>query len=227
MVDEGSKRPEDHALRAIAAGRVPAYEPTAGATSDQSRSSMPDEATDNRYGSDSSAREAVTFDQVYTRYKDMVAAVTWHVLGAQGEVEDVVQNVFLEIFRSLDRFRGESSISTWVYRVTVNVALQEVRRRSRKRWLRLFGPDENTDVAAPEDLRRQIESRSSLQRLGRALDKVSPKKRAVFVLVEIEGLSPQEAADVLGVPHNTVRSRLIAARSEVTQRLAKEGVLDV
>lgn len=226
MADDGSKRPEDHALQAVAAGKLTPCESTAGGESAQAHSPGPREAASERL-TGSAAREAVSFEQIYARYREMVAGVAWHILGAQGEVEDVVQNVFIEVFRSLDRFRGESAISTWLYRITVNVALQEVRRRSRKRWLRLFSADENADVAAPEDLRHQIESRSSLRRLGRALEKVSPKKRAVFVLVEVEGLSPQEAADVLGVPHNTIRSRLIAARAEVTQRLAKEGVLDV
>lgn len=216
MVDERTRRPEDPSLQALAAQEIPTYE-TARA-SDRRGHAAPVAAA---------PREVATFEDIYARYREMVAAVAWHVLGAQGEVEDVVQNVFLEVYRSLDRFRGESSLSTWLYRITVNVALQEVRRRSRRRWLRLFTAEESPDPASPEDLRQQIESRSSLMRLGRALDKVSPKKRAVFVLVEIEGLTPQEAADILGVPHNTVRSRLIAARAEVTARLAKEGALDV
>jgi RNA polymerase sigma-70 factor (ECF subfamily) len=170
---------------------------------------------------------SISFDELYVKYRSMVAATAWHILGAQGEIEDVVQNVFIEVFRSIDRFRGEAALSTWLYRITVNVALQEVRRRSRKRWLRLFTGEDETDQRAWQDPRKQIESRSALSRLGLALDKVSPKKRAVFVLVEVEGLSPQEAADILNVPLNTVRSRLIAARSEVTARLAKEGALNV
>lgn len=217
MVDERTRPPEDPSLQALAAQKLPTYE-TAEARA-PGRNDAPAQV--------GVPREVATFEDIYARYREMVAAVAWHVLGAQGEVEDVVQNVFLEVYRSLDRFRGESSLSTWLYRITVNVALQEVRKRSRRRWLRLFTAEESGDTASPEDLRRQIESRSSLMRLGRALDKVSPKKRAVFVLVEIEGLSPQEAAEVLGVPHNTVRSRLIAARAEVTARLAKEGALDV
>ena len=168
-----------------------------------------------------------SFDEIYKKYRDMVAATAYHVLGSPSEVEDVVQNVFIEIYKSLDRFRGESSLSTWVYRITVNVALQEVRRRSRKRWLRLFVGTDGPDNRSEADPRSKIESRSALRRLGSALAKVSPKKRAVFVLIDVEGLSPSEASEILDIPVNTVRSRLISARSEVTARLAKEGALDV
>lgn len=172
------------------------------------------------------AARAMPFEALYREHRGMVTAVVRNVLGADDELEDVVQTAFLEVHRSLERFRGDAALSTWIYRVATNTALQALRRQRRRRWLRLFTePDDLHRVEAPPTPDR-AQTAGALAALDAALAPLSPKKRAVYVLVEIEGLSPAEVAEVLDVKVNTVRSRLIAARAEVTERLRAGGWLD-
>ena len=167
------------------------------------------------------------FSTLYHRHKRLVASAIRNVMGPTADMDDLLQNTFLEVYRSLDRFRGEGSIQGWIYRIAINVSLQEIRRRKRKRWLRLFSQSEHEqDLMAPTNEVSRMESRNELVLVDQALQSLSEKKRACFVLIEIEQLRPQEAAQILHIPVNTVRSRLIAARSEVIGFLNDKGVID-
>jgi len=164
------------------------------------------------------------FDEIYREYRSMVASTVRHMVGA-GDAEDVIQTVFLEVFRSLPRFRGESKVKTWVYRITINVALQHRRRRSRKKWLMFFSePNAEQRIADTRPV-QSIAARETLRNLQEAIEKLTEKKRLAFVLVEVERLSPSEASKILGVPTNTIRSRVMAARKEVLASLDRKGVL--
>lgn len=171
------------------------------------------------------AESGMEFNEIYEEYRGMVTSTARHLVGSS-ELEDVVQMVFLEVFRSLDRFRGESKLKTWIYRITVNVALQHRRRRTRKKWLGLFRHPETAERTADPRSMNRIESRNALRQLQDALQTVSEKKRTAFVLVEIEQLTPAQSAEILNVPVNTVRSRVIAARTEIVEYMKKKGALD-
>jgi len=148
------------------------------------------------------------------------------ILGASDEIEDVVQLAFLEIHRNLDRFEGRSRLSTWIYRVAVNVALQHLRKKKRKRWLVLgITGEEAGRRAAGGDAERRMEDREALERVYEALDTLTEKKRTVWVLHELQGLSPADIAEILGIPMNTARSRLLAARRDLFAELRRRGVL--
>jgi RNA polymerase sigma-70 factor (ECF subfamily) len=164
------------------------------------------------------------FDEIYREYRAMVASTVRHMVGP-ADAEDVTQSVFLEVFRSLPRFRGESKVKTWVYRIAINVALQHRRRRSRKKWLTFF-VEPNAEQRI-EDTRpvQSIAARETLRNLQEAIDNLTEKKRLAFVLVEVERMSPSEASNVLGVPANTIRSRVMAARKEVLAALDRKGGL--
>jgi RNA polymerase sigma-70 factor (ECF subfamily) len=167
------------------------------------------------------------FELAWAEHRGVVAATIRNIVGPGHDTEDLVQTAFLEVFRSQARFRGECAVRTWVVRIAVNTALQEIRRRKRKRWLRLFIGDEGADAhPAPGEPRDRMESRSALAVIGQALASLSEKKRIVFVLAEVEGMKPSEIALALNIPVNTARSRYIAARREVTDWLAEHGALD-
>jgi len=173
-------------------------------------------------------RASVDFDTIYREQRQRVLATVRSVLGPSDEIEDVVQLVFIEVHRSLARFEGRAKLSTWVYRISVNVALQHIRRKKRRRWLMLgMTGDEaesHRDAGRPE---LRLEDRQILERVYKAADRLSEKKRVVWVLHELQGLSPTEIAEVLEVPMNTVRSRLLAARKEVKSRLERDGTLAI
>ena len=150
--------------------------------------------------------------QFYRAYRSDVARNLYRVLGpSRDDVEDVVQEVFIEVFRSIARFRGDAKISTWLYRVCVNVALQRLRKRKRLAEVSSEAGPESANDHTPH---RAYEAQERLRAVYRILDDLSPKKRVVFVLHEIEGREPKEIAGIVGAPVLTVRTRLHYARKE-------------
>jgi RNA polymerase sigma-70 factor, ECF subfamily len=171
------------------------------------------------------AGERAAFDQFYRDHRRMVAANLFRVLGDRSDLDDLVQEVFVIAFRGMDRFRGDSKLSTWLYRICVNVALGRLRTRSRKPPP-LPTPDPLGDRASDpnESPERLLLRREDVQRVYRALDELAPKKRVVLVLHEIDGLDIKEIAEIVGAPLVTVRTRLHYARKDFYRLLAGEGV---
>jgi RNA polymerase sigma-70 factor (ECF subfamily) len=158
--------------------------------------------------------------EFYRTYRHDVARNLHRVLGpGRADIDDVLQEVFIEVFRSIARFRGDSKISTWLYRVCVNVALQRLRKRKRLAEVQTAEGPELRDDATPQ---RSLEARERMAVVYRILDELAPKKRVVFILHEIEGREPKEIAGIVGAPVLTVRTRLHYARKEFFCRAAKE-----
>ena len=133
---------------------------------------------------------------------------------------------YFRAWRRLGQFRGESRFSTWLYRVTVNVVLMQ-RRSARSRPVFQDTPDgevlSTDDRELPDD---QVARGRRVSAFYRLLDRLSDKKRAVFVLHELEGLSPSEVAKVVSAPVLTVRTRLFYARRELLAMLRDEPALE-
>ena len=173
----------------------------------------------------SNAQEfGVDFNAIYREHQRMVTGLVRMMVGPS-DTEDVVQNVFLQIHRSLPRFRGDSKLKTWIYRIGVNVCLQHRRSRSRRKWLQLFRTETGIDEVGGESPTSELESRSALRVVEEALNALTDAKRAAYVLVEIQGLKPAQAAVILDTPPNTVRSRVLSARREVHEQLRTQGVI--
>jgi RNA polymerase sigma-70 factor (ECF subfamily) len=147
------------------------------------------------------------------------------MLGGRGDLEDVIQEVFVQVHKSLKDFRGQAKFSTWLHRVTVNVVLMH-RRAARSRPVFADEPlgdavVHDEDVAPDEDAER----RERMRAFARLLDRLAEKKRIVFVLHELEGIAPTEIAQIVGAPVLTVRTRLFYARRELEAMLADEPSL--
>jgi RNA polymerase sigma-70 factor, ECF subfamily len=171
-------------------------------------------------------REAL--GEFYRLYRPEVVRNLHRVLGpGRGDLEDVLQDVFIEVFRSIGRFRGDSKLSTWLYRVCVNVALQRLRKRKRLSEV----PHDSIGENVPESTNNHtpegdLDAQRRLKAVYTILDRLSPKKRVVFILHEIEGREPKEIADIVGAPVLTVRTRLHYARKEFYAFVAREPKLD-
>ena len=166
------------------------------------------------------------FNTIYREQQGRVVAAVRTIIGVSDELEDVVQLAFIEVHRSLPRFQGRSKLSTWIYRIAINVALQHLRKKKRKRWLMLGNTgDELSREPSPTDDRQRLEDRELLRAVYRAADRLSEKKRTVWVLHELQGMEPGDIGEVLGIPMNTARSRLLAARREIKTELQRLGVL--
>ncbi len=165
------------------------------------------------------------FDAVYREHRTRLLSIVRGVIGPTDELEDVLQLVFIEIHRCLPRFEGRSRLTTWLYRIAVNVALQHLRRSRRKRWL-VLGPsgDEEARAVSPLDEVQVMEDGELLARVHEAVGRLPDKKRVVWQLHELQGLEPQEIADILDIPPNTVRSRLLSARHELMEDLERRQV---
>lgn len=149
------------------------------------------------------------------RTQDRMYRLLVRLVGVQ-DAEDVAQQVYLQVFRQLHRFKGDSSFGTWLYRVTVNEAMQYLRRKSRRKWTALnWEPQESNS-----DRCRQCETR---ELLDRALAEIEPELRTIFVLREVEGLSYEAIGAAVGIPMGTVASRLSRARHDLQERLRSLG----
>lgn len=171
------------------------------------------------------AGDAAAFREIFLRHRNDVARLVYRMLSAPADLEDVVQEVFVQVFRSLKDFRGQSKFSTWLHRVTVNVVLMH-RRSARSRPV--LTEEAPSDLVAddrqplPDEETERNERMRAFQRL---LSRLAEKKRVVFVLHELEGMPPNEIAEVVGAPVLTVRTRLFYARRELEAMLADEPAL--
>jgi RNA polymerase sigma-70 factor, ECF subfamily len=171
-------------------------------------------------GGDTSA-----FRQIYERHRQDVARLVYRMIGPRSDLEDVIQEVFVQVYKSLKDFRGQSKFTTWLHRVTVNVVLMH-RRAARSRPV--FAEDPPSDGAARSDdiaPDEDVERRERMRAFGRLLERLADKKRIVFVLHELEGIPPGEIAKIVGAPVLTVRTRLFYARREIEVMLAEEPAL--
>jgi len=172
--------------------------------------------------------DASAFREIFRAHRQDVARVVYRLLGPSPDVDDVVQEVFLHVYRSLPNFRGESRFSTWLYRLAVNVARMHLRKgRSRPRFADVDLPD----VASEEDARRDdpeslSEQRQRVRVLYRLLDQLGDKKREVIVLHDFEGMPAKEISALVGAPVLTVRTRLFYARKELYAAMANEPLLE-
>jgi RNA polymerase sigma-70 factor (ECF subfamily) len=178
------------------------------------------------------AGERAGQDEFYTRFKRTVAATLYRVLGDRTDLDDLVQEVFVIAFRGLDRFRGDARLSTWLYRICVNVALGKIRSRGRKPPPVAVQDLDATAQAQtlidrPETPERALERSRDRARVYRALDQLAPKKRLVLFLHEIEGLDLKDIAYMVDSNPVTVRTRLFYARREFYRVLAADGSGDV
>ncbi|MBX3161759.1 MAG: RNA polymerase sigma factor [Deltaproteobacteria bacterium] len=162
--------------------------------------------------------DADAFAALYARYADRVYARITHLVGPGPDREDVLQQVFLELHRALPRFRGEATVSTFLYRIAIHVIYDHLRKRTRR-------PVDHDDAAldalidgspTPEERARR---RQELAQIFAMLERIKPKKRIAFVLVAVEGLSLDEAAELVGTNAEAVKQRVLHARRELVALL--------
>jgi RNA polymerase sigma-70 factor (ECF subfamily) len=151
-------------------------------------------------------------EALYHRFKRRVFSLVARIAGAH-EAEEVSQEVFVRIYRGLPRFRGESQLSTWIYRLAVNAALSHVERRPK----RAEGEEALAQIPAKEGPRSDPYLAA---RLERALVALPAGYRAVLVLHDVEGLAHEEIAEILGCRVGTSKSQLHKARAKMRDLLA-------
>ncbi len=167
--------------------------------------------------------DRAAFEELYRRHLDSVYARLTRVIGPTPERDDLVQQIFLDVYRALRRFRGDAAFSTFLHRIVLNVACEhlERRRRSRGRSEPLEARQLETLIAPGASPEQRARQRQELARLFALLEGLSAKRRAAFVLVAIENLPLEEAAALLGANPAAVKQRVLEARRELARALER------
>ncbi|MDA2929753.1 RNA polymerase sigma factor [Acidobacteria bacterium AH-259-O06] len=169
------------------------------------------------------------FEEIIERYQRLVFNIVYHYLGYRDEVEDLAQEVFLKVFRSLDTFDTERPLKSWISRITANACVDEI-RRVRKRRIRLF-----SDLGRDEEERMEYffeqfnqcstlseeEEQELFELLARSMERLNEKDKLAFVLRELEGLSYPEIARILDTTQLAVRIRVSRSKKKLQQELSQ------
>ncbi len=180
------------------------------------------------------AVEALDFEEVFERFHSMVFQLACRVLGDREEALDLSQEVFLAVYRKMHRFRGEASLKTWIYRITVNRAANRCRWWNRLRRRGTVSLDEHLAKDSERSYSETLESGGSSPeeslllkeeraQIERSLLQLPLTQRVAVILRDIDGLSYEEIADSMQVSLGTVKSRIARGREELKRRL--NGVL--
>ena len=177
------------------------------------------------------------FQALVERYQRKVYSVALGMLRDREEARDVAQEAFAKVFKYLDHFKGDSSFYTWLYRITINIAIDILRRRGAARGEHVE-LDENIQMDSPEanigalgtrlgtNPQKSLLRKELAEKIEAALQEVPEKHRAILLLREIEGMSYEDLARTLDIPKGTVMSRLFHARAKVQKILSTYLELD-
>lgn len=164
-----------------------------------------------------------SFEVIYRAFSGFVFNVVFRVVNHMDDAEEVTQDVFLTIYRKLDRFGFKSSLKTWIYRIAVNSAINHAKKRSRERFNRVEFDDNMELTPAGDAVQDRMDRKDQEKIVSSLLAALNPDQRACLVLRDFEGLSYEEVAETLKININTVRSRLKRAREKLLG-LSKEVV---
>jgi RNA polymerase sigma-70 factor (ECF subfamily) len=154
------------------------------------------------------AGDARAFGELVQRHRDRLWAVAVRTLGDREEAADAVQDALISAYRAADRFRGDSAVTTWLHRIVVNACLDRARRRQARPTVPL--PEVETAIRAGTEPDRDTDLV-----VRAALAQLPPDQRAALVLLDIEGYSVAEIAEILGIAEGTVKSRCARGRARL------------
>ncbi|MEP7237413.1 MAG: RNA polymerase sigma factor [Ferruginibacter sp.] len=170
-------------------------------------------------------REESAFKELVTLFQDKVFNTALGLLQHHTEAEDTAQEVFIQVFRSIEQFKGDSLLSTWIYRITVTKSFDHLRSKKRKKRFgflsSLFG-DNNQPVYEPEDFNHPgvlQENKEDAALLFKMIDQLPENQRTAFVLNKVEELSYREIAAILNTSESAVESLLQRAKQNLRKKL--------
>ncbi len=170
--------------------------------------------------------DEVALRALIERYEPQVAATVVGMLGPGDEADDVGQETFVRFYQSLDKFRGDAALGTYLTRIAINLSLNALERRKRQRWRFWSRDDEQAPPEPSVDGRDEQTASERAQAVHAALDQLKPAFRAVVVLRMIEGYSTKETAALLEIAEGTVLSRLSRGMKQLETILKDEDLYD-
>lgn len=165
------------------------------------------------------------FRQLFENYRQRVFNTCNSIVHNATDADDLVQEVFVEIYRSSGKFRGESRLSTWIYRIAINKGLNHMRQQSRRKWYQsienLTGLNLQQTIQSP-GIRQpdtELEEKQRAQQLHAAIDDLPENQRTAFLLNKYEDLSYMEIAEVMNTSHSAVESLIHRAKTNLQKKL--------
>ena len=177
-------------------------------------------------------RDPSAFDEIVRRYGDKVFSLTYRMLGNRQEAEDVAQEVFITVFKTVDGFRGEAKFSTWLLRIAANQSKNRIKYLARRPTDggeideapnaggpgATPGPVSHAHIEGPDKLLEAVETERLMQT---AIDALDEEHRLLVILRDVEEMSYQEIGEITGLPEGTIKSRLHRARMAIKEHLDK------
>lgn len=163
--------------------------------------------------------DVAAFDRLILKYRERVYAVTYNMTSNREDAADLTQDAFIKAFQSINRFQGQSSFFTWLYRIAVNGTLSHLRKNKLRSFFsfeKIHEEDKSVEIVSQltdkKGADRELFVKELQEKLNEAMMKLSIKHRTVVTLFEIDGLSHEEIAEVMNCSVGTVRSRLHYAK---------------
>ena len=168
------------------------------------------------------------FKKLVDTFQEKVLNTCLGFVPNQHDAEDIVQDVFIEVFRSIDQFRGDSKLSTWIYRITTTKCLEHIRAKKRQKrksfFQSLIGMHENADRIKAYDYDHPgvlLENKERTKVLFSHIEKLPENQRVAFILHKIEGLSYQEITEIMETSLSSVESLMFRARKNLKKSLGE------
>lgn len=166
------------------------------------------------------------FNELVEMYKKKVYYIAYRIHGDHDDAEDISQEVFIKVFKSIDRFRFDAKLSTWIYQISVNTSIDALRNRKSKQEMmetvHLESLPPGAGAAGPAE---QITRDMLLQRIRQSLPDLSKKERMAFTMHYFNEFKLREIGEMLGLSVNTIKTLLLRAKRKLRKKLAQGGAL--
>ena len=170
--------------------------------------------------------ERTAYELLFNDYRDRVLNTCLGFVPNKHDAEDICQEVFVKVFKTIKQFKGQSKLSTWIYRITVTECLQHIRNKKRKKRISFFqsliGLEDQVDRLTSDKFDHpgvKLENKERTEILFRHINQLPENQQAVFTLHKVEGLSYKEICDILDMSLSSVESLMFRARKNLKKRL--------
>lgn len=173
--------------------------------------------------------DAAAFEQLVELHSARIYSIALRMVGDPTDAEDLAQEAFLRIWRSLDSFNMDAKFSTWAYRLTTNVCIDFLRKEKKNNTVPLFTEDddgEETELPVADERyspEQQLQQQELRRSVNEAMEQLDPQYRQILSMRELGGLSYDEIAEQLGLKAGTVKSRISRAREQMRKLLLSSG----
>lgn len=174
-----------------------------------------------------SIEDLTAFKELVDRYQTSVYNTCYSILGDYHQAEEAAQDTFFQVYRSAGSFRGESKVTTWIYRIAVNQSLNLIRKNKKFRWVKSLNSlwheeieeEEIQFASSPDEPDKLLEEKEKKGIIESALASLPEKQRVAFILSKYENLASREISEILGISINSVDARIHRAKLRLQKRM--------